>query len=243
MPADPSSIRAEEVERFDRLAAQWWDPVGPMRELHRMNPIRTGWVAAQAGRKLHGSRGRDLPLAGHRVLDVGCGAGLASEALARMGARVTGIDAAPAAIEAARHHAAQAGLEIEYRVAPPEALESEEFDLVVAYEVIEHVIDPAAFCRTLARLVRSGGLVALSTLNRTPQSWVMAKLGAEYLLRLLPVGTHDWRAFVTPSELARALREAGLGGIETAGMRRRLDGTWALGDRLDVNYLMAGVRA
>ncbi len=232
---DGTAVEAE-IRKFGALADRWWDPEGPMRPLHRMNPLRTGWIAERIA-KAHGRTGRDL--AGLTILDVGCGAGLASEAFARMGAEVTGLDAAGAALEAARAHAA--GLPITYVEGTPEALAGTgaRFDAVVALEVIEHVADRAAFCAALAALVKPGGLVFLSTLNRTTRSFVMAKLGAEYLLRLLPVGTHDWRMFVTPGELGADLRRAGLTVTDLAGMTMDpLTGRWRESRDLAINYLV-----
>ncbi len=211
-----------------------------MRPLHRMNPLRTGWIAERIA-KAHGRTGRDL--AGLTILDVGCGAGLASEAFARTGATVTGLDAAGAALEAARAHAA--GLPITYVEGTPEALAraGTHFDAVVALEVIEHVADRAAFCAALAALVKPGGHVFLSTLNRTARSFMMAKLGAEYVLRLLPVGTHDWRMFVTPGELGADLRRAGLTVTDLAGMTMDpLTGRWRETRDLRVNYLVGARR-
>jgi 2-polyprenyl-6-hydroxyphenyl methylase/3-demethylubiquinone-9 3-methyltransferase len=228
-----------EIRKFDALAGRWWDPNGPMKPLHRMNGLRTGWIAQRIARA-HGRTGQDL--AGLTILDVGCGAGLASEAFARMGAVVTGVDAAGAALEAARAHTAAGGLAIDYREGTPEALAAEgrRFDAVVALEVIEHVEDRDAFAAALAGL---GDRVFLSTLNRTARSFLMAKLGAEYLLRLLPIGTHDWRMFVTPGELGAALRRAGLRVTDMAGMRMDpLTGRWRETRDLGVNYLVMAER-
>jgi 2-polyprenyl-6-hydroxyphenyl methylase/3-demethylubiquinone-9 3-methyltransferase len=232
------TVSAAEAAKFGAFAERWWDPEGPMRPLHRMNPLRTGWIAERVA-----AAGFAWP--GLGLLDVGCGAGLAAEAFARRGAAVTAIDASAEAIAAARLHAEQGGLAIDYRIAAPEDLAAEgaRFDVVVVLEVIEHVADRDAFLAALAALARPGGLVFLSTLNRTARSFLLAKLGAEYLLRLLPVGTHDWRGFVTPAELARALRRVGLAVIDSAGMTMDpLTGTWRESRDLSVNYLIAARR-
>jgi 2-polyprenyl-6-hydroxyphenyl methylase/3-demethylubiquinone-9 3-methyltransferase len=232
----PARASADEVARFDALAAEWWDPDGPMRMLHRMNPLRVGWIAARAAELMPGR-------AGLRLLDVGCGAGLAAEALARRGFDVVGIDAAPSAIAAARAHAAAASVPVDYRVGDAGDLAGETFDVVTALEVIEHVPDQPGFVATLAGLVRPGGLLVLSTINRTPRAWAVAILGAERVLRLLPRGTHDWRRFVTPAELARMLRAAGLRETASAGMTLDpLAGGWRASRDLGVNYIIAAAR-
>lgn len=182
-----------ETEKFNRLARQWWDPEGPMGLLHHINPLRLEYVQ------------RFLDVRGKSVLDIGCGAGLFSEALARQGARVTAIDAGSEAIRVARQHAHEAGLEIDYREATAEMLAELSpagFDVVTCMELLEHVPDPASVTEACSRLLTSGGHAFFSTINRTAKSWLLTKLGAEYLLRLLPAGTHDYARFIRPSELA-----------------------------------------
>ena len=235
-----SSVSPEEIARFGRLAAEWWDPRGPMRPLHDMNPLRVAWAHARLAA---------LRAAGPvRLLDLGCGAGLASEAFARLGYDVLGVDASAEAIEAARVHAVSdpdtleaAGGRLEYRTASAEDLvgEGQRFDAITALEVIEHVTDPAAFLELLAGLLRPGGIVVLSTLNRTWQSLATAKIGAEYVLRLLPAGTHDWNRFITPAELSGMAARAGLRTVDVAGMVPAGLHRWRESRRLGVNYIVA----
>jgi 2-polyprenyl-6-hydroxyphenyl methylase/3-demethylubiquinone-9 3-methyltransferase len=232
-PADrvySGSADRAEVAKFDALAGEWWNPRGPMAPLHAMNPVRMEWIAQRLG-----------PLEGLRILDVGCGAGLASEWLARRFVAVTGLDAAGGALEAARAHASESGVSVDYHEGTPESLEEGGFDAVIALEVIEHVpvAERPAFCAALARLVRPGGWVILSTLNRTRRSWLFAILGAERLLRWLPVGTHDWKLFLAPSELGALLRGAGLAVTDAAGMVPGALGGFRISRDMAVNYLVA----
>lgn len=232
MPKGNKSASADlkEVAKFDALAQDWWKPTGPMAPLHAMNPARMGWIAERLG-----------PLEGLRILDVGCGAGLASEWLARRGAIVTGLDAAGGALEAARAHAAEHGVSVDYREGTPEDFEAGGFDAVISLEVIEHVppAERAGFCAALARLAKPGGQVFLSTLNRTRRSYLFAIVGAERVLRWLPRGTHDWKQFVTPEELGRLLRGAGLAVTDVAGMVPSLRSGFRIARDTGVNYLMA----
>ncbi len=223
----PGSALPDEIAKFNRLAAEWWDPAGPMAPLHAMNPLRTGWVDER------------IPERG-RLLDVGCGAGLAAEAFARMGYDVLGIDAAADPIMAATAHAEGAGLNLAYRVATAEALlaEGARFPVITALEVVEHVANPAQFLALLSGLLEPGGSLFISTLNRTLRSLAVGKIGAEYIARLLPTGTHEWQRFITPAELDRAARSAGLRLVATRGMsydlRKR---AWHGSADLSVNYL------
>ncbi|MGC9270456.1 bifunctional 2-polyprenyl-6-hydroxyphenol methylase/3-demethylubiquinol 3-O-methyltransferase UbiG [Acidiphilium sp.] len=230
--ARQSSADPSEVGKFDALASRWWDRSGPMRPLHAMNPARAAWIMQRI--RAQYATG---PV---RLLDVGCGAGLLSESLARAGCRVTGIDAAPETIEVARAHAAAQGLTITYRAAETTDLRAEglRFPVITALEVIEHVPDPQGFLNDLAALLEPGGLLFISTLNRTAQSFAIAKLGAEYLLRLLPVGTHAWSRFITPGELAILCRNAGLCLSDIAGLvPTPLTGGFRAARNLSVNYI------
>ena len=220
------TVIASEIERFNRLSATWWNSTGPMRPLHVVNTLRLGYIAGRI--EQHFARPVALvepatgtPLQGLRILDVGCGGGLLSEALARLGASVVGIDASVGNVAAARLHATAEGVAVEYRLGEPAAAlrEEERFDVVLALEVVEHVSDVDAFVLTAARCVAPGGLLFASTIDRTWKSFLFAIVGAEYLLRVLPRGTHQWQRFVRPAELAAAVGRAGLAQTDLRDMR------------------------
>ena len=235
-----------EVDRFRRIASEWWDPKGKFAPLHKIGPARLQFVRDQIARHFNRPGASLRPLTGLTVLDIGCGGGLISEPLCRMGAGVTGIDPGLENVEAARRHASEQGLVLDYRMTTVEALAATatQFDAVLCLEVIEHVPDPAAFLAVCACLVRPGGLMLVSTINRTVKAYFLAILGAEYVLRWLPVGTHQWERFVTPDELARHLAAAGLGAAYAQGMvYDPLADRWSLSPDTDVNYLVAAAKA
>ena len=237
----PSTSVREEVARFEAHAQDWWNADGAFAPLHRLNPVRVAFIRDAVRARFNRSSG-NRPLADLDVLDVGCGGGLLCEPIARLGARVTGIDAGPENIRAAAAHAKGAGLDIAYRAAMPETLirERARFDVVLNMEVIEHVADARAFVETCATLVRPGGIMVLATLNRTLKSLLLGKVAAEYVLRWIPPGTHDWRKFVPPDDLAAMLGRAGMTAEETAGVVfDPWRGAWKLdaGDTA-VNYMM-----
>lgn len=242
-----TSIDDAEVAKFQAMAAEWWDPAGKFKPLHMLNPVRLDYITGQIAAEFARDRKSLRPLGGLRLLDIGCGGGLVAEPMARLGAAVTGADAAEGNIAIARIHAAQSGLDIDYRAATAEALldEGERFDVVLALEIVEHVADPQEFIVTCARLLRPGGVLIASTLNRTPQSFAAAIVGAEWVMRWLPRGTHDWRRFIRPDDLAGMFEGAGVRVVDRAGMVfNPLGWNWSLSARdLSVNYLMAGVRS
>ena len=239
-----ASVISEEVARFDALGDNWWDPAGPMAPLHRINPVRIAWLRDAIA--AHFRRSGDGPLEGLEIVDIGCGAGLLAEPLSRLGAAVSGIDPAAGLVEVARAHAAATGADLTYRVGTVEDLarEGAKFDVVLAMEVVEHVNDVPAFVASAASLLKPGGLIALSTLNRTLKSFALAIVGAEYVLRWLPRGTHQWDKFVTPNELEIALELGGLSVIDETGViYNPLADHWRLSSDMDVNYMLTAERA
>jgi len=228
------NVDPQEVAKFSELAHRWWDPNSEFKPLHDINPLRLGWINCC------------VSLAGKRVLDVGCGGGLLSEGMASCNAQVTGIDLSENALGVARLHLLESGRSVDYRLIAAEALATEapaSFDTVTCLEMLEHVPDPASTIAACATLVKPGGHVFFSTINRNPKAYLFAVIGAEYILNLLPKGTHDYAKFLRPAELARFAREAGLDVAEIVGMSYNpLTQTYRLGDDTSVNYLMRAVR-
>jgi 2-polyprenyl-6-hydroxyphenyl methylase/3-demethylubiquinone-9 3-methyltransferase len=240
-----STVDEAEVEHFSALAAEWWDPRGRMAMLHKFNPVRLAFIKQTACRHFGRDERRLDALAGLRLLDIGCGGGILSEPLARLGARVLGADPSQTNIEAAKLHAAAVGIAVDYRATTAEALadEGERFDIVLAMEVVEHVADLALFIGRCAEMVSPGGFMITATLNRTLKSFALAILGAEYVLRWLPRGTHRWDKFVTPNELEAALESHGLRVIDETGIiYNLLADRWQLSSDTAVNYITVAER-
>ena len=244
--ARASSVDAAEVERFSALAADWWDVRGPMAALHKFNPVRLGYIRDQAAKHFERDAKTLDSLKGLRMLDIGCGGGILSEPLARLGAHMVGADPSEDNIAIATEHAQQSGLAIDYRATSAEDLAAakESFDVVLAMEVVEHVIDVASFVATCASMVKPGGLMIAATLNRTLKSFALAIVGAEYVLRWLPRGTHQWDKFVTPEELETAIENAGLAVTGERGViYNPLADRWQLSSDTGVNYMLVAERA
>jgi len=240
-PTVETTANPEEVARFTAMADAWWDPIGKFRPLHQLNPARIQFIKDNVCRHFGLDANADLPFKGLDVLDVGCGGGLLSEPMARLGATMTSIDAGEKNVEIAKIHAAQSGLDIDYRNVLPEDLarEGKRFDVVLNMEVIEHVSDPELFMAASSSVLKENGCMVLSTMNRNIKSLLLGKVAAEYLLRWLPVGTHDWKKFMKPSELAHLVRPHGLEFTDLQGMvYNPFKDAWSLSKTdLDVNYL------
>jgi len=240
-----ASVDADEVEKFSALADEWWDPEGSFQPLHKLNPARLGYIRDRICDHFGRATQEPKPLMDLRLADVGCGGGLLTEPMARLGANVTGLDASERNVMVARTHAERMGLDIDYRYTTVEttAAAGEQYDVVLNMEVIEHVADVGAFLAACCAMVKPGGIMVMSTLNRTLKSFALAKVGAEYVLRWLPAGTHDWRKFVKPSELAAGLRPQGFDIVELKGLAYRpLSDEWLLADDVDVNYMAVAVK-
>lgn len=242
----PTSIDSDEVAKFEAIAAEWWDPDGQFKPLHLMNPCRLDYILNQIAGQFGRPGGRQA-LAGLSVVDVGSGGGLIAEPMARLGANVTGLDAAAGNVAVASAHAATMGLTVDYRVETAEAVAERggQFDVVIALEIVEHVADVSTFVTALSALVRPGGVLIMSTLSRTAKSWAGAIVGAERLLRWLPVGTHDWNKFLTPDELDAALVATGLEVVDAKGMvLNPISGNWSLSDTdLSMNYILTAEKS
>jgi 2-polyprenyl-6-hydroxyphenyl methylase/3-demethylubiquinone-9 3-methyltransferase len=245
MSATHSSIDPAEVERFSRIAAEWWDPKGKFAPLHKFNPVRLGFIRDQALHRFSRDPRARRPFEGLRLLDIGCGGGLLSEPMSRLGFEVVGVDASARNIGTAGAHAAQVGVEIDYRCSTAEDLKAagERFDLILNMEVIEHVADPGQFLRDCAAMLKPGGLMIVATLNRTLKAFALAKVGAEYVLRWLPAGTHDWGKFLKPEELRGFLADQPLTLDGPFGVVfDPLSGRWSQSHDTDVNYMMTVAR-
>ncbi len=246
MQTATNTVDAAEIEKFQKMAAEWWNPEGMFKPLHMLNPCRLDYITSQIAAEFDRDLSADKPFSGLRILDIGCGGGLLSEPMARLGADVLGADAAERNIPVARIHAKQSGLDIDYRHTTAEALAEagEQFDVVLNMEVVEHVSDPQAYTVACQRLLRPGGLMICSTINRNPKSFAMAIVGAEYVMRWLPKGTHEWSKFITPDELYGLIRTAGLEPVDRTGfVFNPITWSWRLSDKnLSVNYVTASVK-
>lgn len=244
-PVTPS-IDPDEVAKFSAMAADWWNPHGKFKPLHRFNPTRLRFIRETAEAHFNLEKNQLRPLQGLRLLDIGCGGGLVSEPMARLGASVTGVDASEANIKTALTHASEQGLTIDYRAGTAEGLLASEeplFDIVLNMEVVEHVADPSQFLKDTARLVRPGGLMIVATLNKTAKSLATAVIGAEYILRWLPPGTHDWSKFLDPQDVLTPLQDAGMETDSPVGVSfQPLSGQWAISSDTSVNYMIVARR-
>ncbi len=246
MQAAQTTVDPAEVAKFEAMAAEWWDVNGKFKPLHMMNPCRLDYITQQIAKQFDRDLTSPEPFKGLRLLDIGCGGGLLSEPMARLGAEVVGADAAEGNIPVAQIHAEQQGLDIDYRHTTAEALAEagEQFDVVLNMEVVEHVADPLAYLTACQQLLKPGGLMLCSTINRNPKSYLVAIIGAEHIMRWLPKGTHEWNKFITPDELVELIKNAGLEPVDRTGfVFNPIAWSWSLSDRdLSVNYVTASVK-
>jgi 2-polyprenyl-6-hydroxyphenyl methylase/3-demethylubiquinone-9 3-methyltransferase len=246
MPAT-TTVDPSEIAKFEAMAAEWWDPNGKFKPLHMLNPCRLDYITSQIAAEFDRDLAQRQPFDGLRILDIGCGGGLLCEPMARLEATVVGVDAAGGNIPVAQAHARQSGLDIDYRHTTAEALADagEQFDVVLNMEVVEHVADPLAFLTSCQRLLKPGGIHLCSTINRNAKSFAAAIVGAEYIMRWLPRGTHDWAKFITPDELYEMLRKAGLDPVDRKGFQfNPVTWHWRISDRdLSVNYVTAALKS
>ncbi|KXF88714.1 bifunctional 2-polyprenyl-6-hydroxyphenol methylase/3-demethylubiquinol 3-O-methyltransferase UbiG [Phaeobacter inhibens] len=246
MQAPQSTVDPSEIAKFEAMAAEWWDPTGKFKPLHMLNPCRLDYITQQIAAEFDRDLSSDAPFSGLRLLDIGCGGGLLSEPMARLGADVVGADAAAGNIPVAQVHAQQSGLDIDYRHTTAEALAEagEQFDVVLNMEVVEHVADPLSYLTATQQLLKPGGLQICSTINRNPKSYAMAIFGAEVVMRWLPRGTHEWSKFITPDELFNLLTKSGLTPVDRKGfVFNPVFWSWSLSERdLSVNYVTASTK-
>lgn len=243
--ASAQSIDPAEVAKFSAIAAEWWDPDGKFAPLHKFNPVRLDFIRREVAARFNRDAHSLKPFEGLSLLDIGCGGGLLSEPMARLGFAVTGADASERNIGTARAHAAQSGVGVDYRATSAEALAEEglSFDVVLNMEVVEHVADVGAYLAACTRLVKPGGITLVATLNKTLKSLALAKFGAEYVLGWLPRGTHDWNRFIPPAELRAGLEQSGLSILKTQGVSfNPLSWDWKLSDDVDINYMIVAAR-
>ena len=240
-----STINPNEIAKFEAMAADWWNPEGKFKPLHHLNPCRLDYICRQISAQFGRDLSVDAPFKGLRILDIGCGGGLLCEPMARLGADVVGADAAERNIPVDQSHAEQSGLRIDYRHTTAEAMaaEGEKFDIVMNMEVVEHVADPLAYLTACYDLLKPGGLMTCSTINRNPKSYVFAIIGAEYVMRWLPKGTHEWEMFITPDELYDLLRQAGFDPVDRKGFKLNfLKWEWEISQDMSVNYVTTSLR-
>lgn len=241
-----TTIDPAEIDKFQAMAEEWWDPTGKFKPLHMLNPCRLDYITAQIAAEFDRDLNDAIPFKGLRILDIGCGGGLLCEPMARLGAEVVGADAAERNIPVAQLHAEQSGLKIDYRHTTAEAMAEagEQFDAILNMEVVEHVADPLTYLTACHDLLKPGGLMTCSTINRNPKSFAMAIVGAEYVMRWLPKGTHEWNKFITPDELYDLLRQSGMKPVDRTGFVFNFaKWDWSLSDRdLSVNYVTTSLK-